>query len=219
MTARSGLWVRDGEDFVNARSAVVTRRGGIAHVELGDVRVYSFGADGALARLLHAKGAVFDGRAWVLDQVRITTLDAQGTRAVTRARMDWPTAIDPQVLAKSVVKPQYLAVQDLLRNIRYLEANGQAPGSYAVAFWARVLYPLNVLVLVLCAMPFAFGALRSGGLGKRMFIGILLALAWYFLQQGIVNFGTVYGLPPFLANLLPALLLVAASWAWFRRRL
>jgi lipopolysaccharide export system permease protein len=26
-----------------------------------------------------------------------------------------------------------------------------------------VFYPLNVLVLAFCALPFAFGALRSGG--------------------------------------------------------
>ena len=102
--------------------------------------------------------------------------------------------------------------------MNYLISNGQSPGSYAVAFWARALYPLNVLVLVLCAMPFAFGALRSGGLGKRMFIGILLALGWYFLQQAMVNFGTVYGMSPLFANLLPALILSLAAWLYFRRR-
>jgi lipopolysaccharide export system permease protein len=70
---------------------------------------------------------------------------------------------------------------------------------------------------VLCAMPFAFGALRSGGLGKRMFIGMLLAIGWYFLQQAMVNFGTVYGLSPLLANLLPASILALAAWLYFRR--
>ena len=101
--------------------------------------------------------------------------------------------------------------------MRYLRANGQNAGAYAVAFWARALYPLNVLVLVLCAMPFAFGALRSGGLGKRLFIGMLLAIAWYFLQPSMTNLGTVYGLPPLLANLLPALVLLAVATGYFRR--
>ena len=39
----------------------------------------------------------------------------------------------------------------------------------------RMFYPLNVLVLAFCAVPFAFGALRSGGLAKRLFIGIVLS--------------------------------------------
>jgi lipopolysaccharide export system permease protein len=72
-------------------------------------------------------------------------------------------------------------------------------------------------VLVLCAMPFAFGALRSGGLGKRMFLGMLLAIGWYFLQKAMVSFGTVYGIPPLVANLLPAVVLALAAWLYFRK--
>jgi lipopolysaccharide export system permease protein len=34
----------------------------------------------------------------------------------------------------------------------------------------------------------------------------------------MVNFGTVYGMPPLLANLLPALILMFAAWLYFRRR-
>ena len=74
-----------------------------------------------------------------------------------------------------------------------------------------------MLVLVLCAMPFAFGAMRSGGLGKRIFIGMLLAITWYFLQKAMVNFGTVYGMPPLLANLLPETLLALVAWLYFRK--
>jgi lipopolysaccharide export system permease protein len=32
-----------------------------------------------------------------------------------------------------------------------------------------------------------------------------------------VNFGTVYGMPPLLANLLPASILALAAWLYFRR--
>ncbi|NMW25512.1 LptF/LptG family permease, partial [Rhodanobacter denitrificans] len=194
------------------------QRDGVGAVQLSDVRVFTFTADGRLNRLVWAKTAEHDGRQWVLHDVRVTTLDAQGTHTGTAAALPWKSSLDPQVLAQSVVQPQYLSMRDLRRNMAYLESNGQSPGTYAVAFWGRALYPLNVLVLVLCAMPFAFGSLRSGGLGKRMFIGILLALGWYFLQQAMVNFGTVYGMPPLLANLLPASILVVAAWLYFRRR-
>jgi len=116
-----------------------------------------------------------------------------------------------------LIQPQYLAMRDLRRNMVYLETNGESPGVYAIAFWGRALYALNVLVLVLCAMPFAFGALRSGGLGKRMFLGMLLAIGWYFLQKAMVSFGTVYGIPPLVANLLPAVVLALAAWLYFRK--
>jgi lipopolysaccharide export system permease protein len=213
----SGLWARDGNTIINASGTSLKQRDGVSSVQLSDVRVFTFGKDGQLNHFAWAKTAEHDGGEWVLHDVRNTTLDAQGTHASTVASQPWQSSLNPQVLAQSVIQPQYLSMRDLNRNIRYLESNGQSPGSYAVAFWGRALYPLNVLVLVLCAMPFAFGALRSGGLGKRMFIGMLLAIGWYFLQQAMVNFGTVYGLSPLLANLLPASMLAFAAWVYFRR--
>jgi lipopolysaccharide export system permease protein len=214
----SGLWARDGNDIINARGTSLKQRDGVSEVQLSDVRVFTFTDGGKLSRFQWAKSATHDGSQWILHDVRSTTLDAQGTHSTTSANESWPSSLNPQVLAQSVVQPQYLSMRDLRRNMRYLASNGESPGSYAVAFWGRALYPLNVLVLVLCAMPFAFGALRSGGMGKRLFIGMLLAIGWYFMQQAMVNFGTVYGLPPLLANLLPAVLLASVAWMYFRRR-
>ena len=214
----SGLWARDGADIINARGTSLRQHDGVSEVELRDVRVFTFTDDGRLSRFQWAQSAEHDGHQWVLHKVRSTTLDESGTHVRRIASEPWPSSLNPQVLAQSVVQPQYLSMRDLRRNMDYLRSNGESPGSYAVAFWGRALYPLNVLVLVLCAMPFAFGTLRSGGLGKRLFVGMLLAIGWYFMQQAMVNFGTVYGLPPFFANLLPAVLLASAAWVYFRRR-
>lgn len=219
MGTESGLWARDGQDIINARGTSLKQRDGVRAVQLSDVRVFTFTDDGQLSRFEWAKTADHDGRQWVLHDVRRTTLDDQGTHTETDASLPWKSSLNPQVLAQSVIQPQYLSMRDLRRNMHYLESNGESPGAYAVAFWGRALYPFNVLVLVLCTMPFAFGALRSGGLGKRMFIGMLLAIGWYFLQQAMVNFGTVYGMPPLLANLLPATLLASGAWLYFRKRI
>ena len=218
MGTDSGLWARDGDDIINARGTTLKQHDGVSEVQLSDVRVFTFTGDGKLSRFQWARTAEHDGHQWVLHDVRSTTLDVQGTHSTTIPSESWRSSLNPQVLAQSVILPQYLSMRDLRRNMRYLESNGESPGSYAVAFWGRALYPFNVLVLVLCAMPFAFGTLRSGGLGKRMFIGMLLAIGWYFLQQAMVNFGTVYGMPPLLANLLPAVLLACLAWLYFRRR-
>lgn len=215
----NGLWARDGDRIVNARSTLIRQVDGHSAIQLEDVRVFTFAPDGRLDKLEWAKSADHHGRQWMLRDVRSSTLDERGVHVADEASVPWDSSLNPQLLEQSVIQPQYLPMRALHRNMRYLEANGQNPGAYAVAFWGRALYPLNALVLVLCAMPFAFGALRSGGLGKRLFVGILLAIGWYFLQKAMVNFGTVYGVPPLLANLLPAVLLGTAAWLYFRRRL
>lgn len=213
----SGLWAKDGDRIVNARGSIVRHEGDHDVVQLTDVRVFTFAPDGRISRFEHAKSAEHDGHQWVLHEVRRTVLDASGTHSTTLASERWDSGLNPQVLAKSVVSPQYLSMRDLARSMRYLERNGESPGAYAVAFWGRALYALDVLALVLCAMPFAFGTLRSGGLGKRIFLGMLLALGWYFLEKAMVSFGTVYGLPPLAANLLPLGLLAVLAWLHFRK--
>lgn len=213
----SGLWARDGDNIINARGAMLRVHDGIGGVQLNDVRVFTLTADGQLSRFEHARMAEHDGHQWIMHDVRRSTLDAKGVHTTTLSTEPWKSSLNPQVLAQSAIQPQHLSMRSLRRNINYLKSNGESPASYAVAFWARVLYPLNVLVLVLCAMPFAFGTLRSGGLGKRIFIGILLAVGWYFLQRVIVNFAIVYGVDPMLANLLPATVLALSAWLYFRR--
>ncbi len=216
-TTSSGLWARDGNDIINAKAVLAENEHGRTRVRLADVRVFTFDDDGQLVKFARAGGAVHRQGRWVLEKARVSTLDAAGVHSRRHASMAWPTDLDAAVLRQSVVHPEYLSMRDLHRNIDYLESNDQNPIAYAKAFWAHAFYPVNVLVLVLCALPFAFGALRSGGLGKRIFIGVVLALAWYFLRQGLTSVGIVYGSPAWLAELLPAIALVILAAIYFRR--
>jgi lipopolysaccharide export system permease protein len=116
-----------------------------------------------------------------------------------------------------MIHPEYLSASDLSRNIDYMHRNRQDASSYELAYWSRIFYPLNVLVLAFCAVPFAFGALRTGGLGKRLFIGMALAICYYFFQRAVVNLGPIYNFNLALANALPALLLASGAFFYFRR--
>ena len=69
-----------------------------------------------------------------------------------------------------------------------------------------------MLALCLAAVPFAFGTLRSGGMGKRLFIGIVFALGFWLLQQQFVRLAQVYHFDYRLAYLLPTLVMLGVSW-------
>ncbi|HUA80316.1 MAG TPA: LPS export ABC transporter permease LptG [Dyella sp.] len=214
----SGLWARDGDRIINAMHSDVRNTSDGAHVQLMDVRVFTLSPDGRqLTRFDQASTAEQIGKQWVLDHVRTTTVDDNGVHSSTSPSERWDSKLDPEVLQQSQVLPQYLAMRDLQHIIDYKLKNGENTRPYEIPFWGRVMYPFNVLVLVLCTMPFAFGALRSGGLGKRIFMGMIIAISWYFVQKAIVSFGTVYGIPPLAANVLPALLLAFIAWFYFRK--
>lgn len=217
LTTRSGLWARDGESIVNAKGARVLQRNGRPQIQLADVRVFGLDKAGVLKSFTTAGMAMYRDGAWQLDKVRVTRFDDQGAHSSQHDSMPWQSRLDPKMLELSVVDPDYMSLRDLKRNIRYFRANGQNPGSYANAWWARIFYPLNVLLLVLAVLPLAFGNLRSGGLGQRIFTGIIVSVAWYFLQLSVVSLGNVYGLLPWLSNLLPAILLAVIALAHYRR--
>ncbi len=212
-----GLWTRAGNTIVNARKALAIRHNGIPSVRFSDVRIFTLTPDGQVTRFVRARNANHGPSGWILHDVRITLLQKNALHVSTVDRMPWHTQINTKVLKQSVVHPDYLSMRDLLRNMHYLKANGLSPGVYANVFWKHVVYPLNVLALVLCAMPFAFGSLRSGGLGRRLFVGVLLAIGWYFLQRVVTNTAVVYGFSPLISNMVPALVLLAGGGFYFKR--
>ena len=182
-----------------------------------DVRVFEFEPNGQLSALSLAKTATHSAGEWTLFDVRRTEFKGSEADTSTQAKTQWQSNLDPNILSVSMIHPEYLSALDLTRNIDYMTRNRQDASSYQRAYWARIFYPLNVLVLAFCAVPFAFGALRTGGLGKRLFIGIALAITYYFFQSAVVSMGSVYNFNLALANALPSVVLAAAALFYFRR--
>jgi len=211
------LWARDGEAVINAkRGHTRSSKDGIV-VELAEVRVFEFTPVGQLLALSVAKTATHLNGEWTLHDVRRTECEGRSAHSTVAVQTQWKSALDPNVLAVSMIHPEYLSMSDLTRNINYMQRNRQDATSYQLAYWSRIFYPLNVLVLAFCAVPFAFGQLRTGGLGKRLFIGMALAITYYFFQKSVVNMGAVYNFNLAVVNALPSLLLALAAIVYFRR--
>jgi len=211
------LWARDGETVINAKHGRTHGTVAGASVELSDVRVFEFTPEGQLTALSIAKTASHVEGQWTLNDVRRTEFAGTSAKTTTLAQTKWQSALDPDVLSKSMIHPEYLAARDLSRNIDYMRRNHQDASSYERAYWGRIFYPFNVLVLAFCAVPFAFGALRTGGFGKRLFVGMALAISYYFFQSAVVSMGAVYNMNLAWANALPSLLLALAAVVYFRR--
>jgi lipopolysaccharide export system permease protein len=213
----SGLWAREGDTFMNAQHGRSRGEGAQTWVELDGVRLYEFSTEGKLEAIALAKRAEHrDGR-WTLFELRRTRFLERGVKSETIAEEAWESGLKPELLSLGVTRPRYLATRELSDSLAYLERNGLDRGAFESAYWARWFYPVNVLVLCLAVMPFAFGTLRSGGFGKRLFLGIVIGVAYYMLQRLAVNTAEVYRFDLRTAYLVPPLLVATASWLYFRR--
>lgn len=214
-----GIWARDGNAFVNARGGARRLRGADGEqVDLLNVRIFEFDAAGTLLAFTHAGKARFaDGR-WTLAKVERTRFAGEEVVHTAAASSPWQTSLRPRTVLAGVEPPRYQSSRELRGNIAYMQRNQVDAGDYENAYWTRRFYPLNVLALCLAALPFAFGQLRSGGFGKRLFIGILGGLGFFVVQRFSQNLFSAYHLSLWGAHLAPPLLVLALSGWYFRRR-
>lgn len=219
-TARySGLWAREGDIFLNAQSGEekLEPQGGTS-LELRDVRLYQVGDDGHLTSLTYAASAEHRGDGWTLHQVRRDSFGAREVRRETFETLPWASRLDPAALAAGLSRPRNLSARELHESIEYRERNGLDARDYEDQYWSRWFYPLNVLSLCLAAVPFAFGSLRSGGMGKRLFLGVLFALGFWLLQLFFGRMAGALKLDYRIAYALsPTAMLLISGWL-FRRK-
>ena len=214
----SGVWAREGAVILNAEGGEQRSNGDDRWLELRDVRLYEFEDDGRLKSLALVGVAEHRPGGWLLRDVTRTTFADDAVSRVRVPEERWESQLDAAALSADIDRPRYLSAAQLRNAIRYRQRNGLDASDYAEHYWGRWFYPLNVLALCLAAIPFAFGSLRSGGMGKRLFIGIVFALGFWLLQTQFVKMASAFKFDFRVAYLLPTLIMVAVSVTLFRRR-
>ncbi|WP_149001415.1 LptF/LptG family permease, partial [Escherichia coli] len=78
--------------------------------------------------------------------------------------------------------------------------------------------PLSVAVMMLMALSFIFGPLRSVPMGVRVVTGISFGFVFYVLDQIFGPLTLVYGIPPIIGALLPnASFFLISLWLLMRK--
>lgn len=205
-----GVWLR--------RDNAIVRIGGtLPGQRVTDVTIYRLDNEGRLQAAIHARRAHLGGQGMVLQQPRITRLRIDGTETPSPRQMRVDIELGPNVLELAAVNPAEQSSLELWRYINYLEASNADAGAYRLALWRNIVTPFTVWLLVVFALPFAFGSLRGSGAGQRLFLGGLSGLVFYLVNEIAAASGMVYGLPPWLAASLPTLILGAVTFVWIRR--
>jgi lipopolysaccharide export system permease protein len=209
----NSLWIKDGEVFINAKTAVPNPDG--IGIELWGVRILDFDQGIDLKRIVSAKTASYvKQQGWQLHEVIDQQIQLDSATVVRQDTMLWPSGLEPGQISARALKPSQQSILELSRNVAYARANKLDELPFSSAMWARICFPLAVLSLALAAASFAFGSLRTGGLGRSIFLGMLIAVVFFVLQRIGANLFQTFHWPMLLANSLPPLMI--ASWGLWR---
>ena len=209
--SNSGLWLRDGKTFVNVHEV-------LPDLTLRDIRVFEFDSMSQLRALVYAGKGRYAESFWDLDDVKQTLIDEQGFTQVSEApKARWNTAVTPETMAVFLVQPDQLSLLQLRQYIAHLRANVQDTRNFELAYWSKLTLPVSAAVMLLLAIPFVFGSIRSGGMGRNLFIGIMIGITFFATSKALGYIVLVYDMPPLVGAILPTAAFAMAAGILYRR--
>ncbi|MGI9245172.1 MAG: LPS export ABC transporter permease LptG [Steroidobacteraceae bacterium] len=200
-------WVRDGDTIISVdQQSASTRFGGI--------KVFQLDANRRLVSVARAESAsVARDRVWRLDKYVETKFaaDSRSAAVLRNAEKEVRTSLSPEFLGLAVAEPEGMGVRDLRAYIEHLRRNELQSGKYETALWSRIARFAAVMLVVILALPFSIGSLRTSGQGARTVIGVLIGAGFVLLSQTLENSGQLFDLPPVLIGWIPTALLAALT--------
>jgi lipopolysaccharide export system permease protein len=195
---RSGLWIREANSFINVLQP-------LPDATLAGVRIYRFDDDYRLLSISYAERGVYQSdERWLLQNVVRTVFDQGRTRVERVAQSHWRSVLSPSILNVLLVDPEQRSARDLYYYVQHLRENRQQSTRFEIALWGKFTYPLAVVVMMVLALPFAHLQRRMGGVGAKVFTGIMLGLVFHLANRLVGYLGLIYEWPVALSALLPA---------------
>ncbi|MGV8916226.1 MAG: LPS export ABC transporter permease LptG [Pseudomonas sp.] len=209
-SGRHGVWHRQGQEFIHINSV---QPNGVLY----GVTRYHFDNERHMQLASFSKRAKYANGVWDLEEVTTTVFHPDSTEVVTTPTERWDVSLSSQLLSTLVLPPDSLSISGLWSYSHYLAEQGLNNGRYWLAFWTKVLQPLVTVALVLMAISFIFGPLRSVTLGQRVFTGVLVGFVFRIAQDLMGPSSLVFGFSPLFAVLVPSAICAIAG-VWLLRR-
>jgi lipopolysaccharide export system permease protein len=179
LAGNRSAWAKDGNTIVSVgRQSDDNRYGG--------VYVFNFDAQHRLRSVGRASSASIDPNdVWRLENYRESHFEEERVVASGPATAQVRTRLSAEFLGLAVLDSR----------------------AYETAFWARIARTAAVAIIVVLAVPFAFGPMRSTGTGARTVVGIMIGVVFFLLAKMMESGGAVFDMPPIAIAWLPTALL------------
>lgn len=205
-----GIWTRNEQNIL--------RIGRMHHARRAvDIEILHLNDRGFLLAHTHAEFADFiDDTRWLLSHVTFRTFTKEKITSTRTDLVRWDSFLNPEDIATLTKPPESLSPIELFRHVDFLRTTGQEADSYALALWRKAGSAIMAIAMLLIAIPFIFGSIRSG-LGNKLVFAAIIGIVVYLLDQIIANAGLLLSINPAFVALFPGLTVILFAMLWLRR--
>jgi lipopolysaccharide export system permease protein len=211
ISSDNGTWAKDGDFFVHIGE--IEDKG-----KLKDIQIYRFDESLKLSSWLSAHSAVYQKDAWQLRDVVDTTISENQISKETLPMKMWSSTLTPEKLGVVMVTPESLSLGDLFEYLEYLKENNQDSSRHLLAFWRKIVQPVTVAVMLLVALSFVFGPLRSVSMGARIMMGVATGILFFITNEVLGSLSLVYSLPAAFGALMPSIIFISVALYLMNKR-
>lgn len=204
-----GIWLRQQRDFLMI--------GGMENQKtLLQIYQFHFGDDHRLMLTRKIAKAYWDNGIWRAQDVVETHFYKDHTTVKTRPQLLWHTSFKPSLYSVATL-PDEMTLPALYRYWRGRAQNNQPIAHEKLIFLQRIFQPATTLVMMLLAIPFIFGPLRSSTMGSKLLIGATIGFSFYIMNKLLGSMSDVFRWSPELAASLPTLLFAVLGMYLMKR--
>lgn len=208
-TAR-GVWLRHYQDFIHV--SVVNTDNSLDHVYQ-----YHFSNDNCLEYARTMEKIIHKDGVWQAKNVKQTSFREDKTTVEVYPSLRWDIPVSPKVLKINATEPDEMTMVELWRFIKAQKKSQQSAQSYELAFWQRAIQPMTTLVMMMLAIPFIFGPLRSSTMGSKFLAGAAVGFGFHLANHFFGPVSMVYQWPPILAGIGPTIVFAFIGLYFMRK--
>ena len=195
----NGVWMRNHNDFLNIH---VIRPNNLLE------GVYQFHFDNTHHLRFSRKIASIDyvHGIWKAHHIIETVIEDNQTKIRRLPEMNWDVSLKPSILHVTGSEPDEMTLQQLYHYLHAQKKSHQSALNYQLVFWQRIIQPFTTVIMMVLAIPFVFGPLRSSTMGSKLLAGATMGFGFHIINRFFGSFSMVYQFPPEIAAIGPTCL-------------
>ncbi|KTC65419.1 permease (plasmid) [Legionella adelaidensis] len=194
-----GIWLRYENNFIAVGSLQPNNT-------LQNVNQFHFDEKHNLqfARLINQVRLVNNN--WIASDVAETRLYDDHTETKQIKKMVWEVPLKPGLLNMSGKESEEMTLSELRHFLHDQKMDHHALFSFKLSFWQRIIQPFTTVVMMILAIPFIFGPLRSSTMGSKLLAGATVGFGFHIINRFFGPIGQVFQWPAEVAAFAPTFL-------------